>query len=119
MDFLFGSAVKNCNAGDTEDMNSIPRLGTSSGEGYGKPLQYSCWENCMDSGAWRAACSPWDPNESDMTDMTEHASILFSIMAVSIYIPTNSVGGFPFLHIHQHLLSVDFFFIIVILASVR
>ena len=25
-------------------------------------------------------------------------SILFSIVAVSIYIPTNSVGGFPFLH---------------------
>ena len=24
--------------------------------------------------------------------------ILFSIMAVPIYIPTNSVGGFPFLH---------------------
>ena len=25
-------------------------------------------------------------------------SILFSIMVVSVYIPTNSVGGFPFLH---------------------
>ena len=27
------------------------------------------------------------------------ASMLFSIMAAPIYIPTNSVGGFPFLHI--------------------
>ena len=26
-------------------------------------------------------------------------SILFSIVAISIYIPTNSVGGFSFLHI--------------------
>ena len=26
-------------------------------------------------------------------------SILFSIMAVLVYIPTNSAGGFPFLHI--------------------
>ena len=26
----------------------------SSGEGYGKPLQYSCLENPMDRGAWRA-----------------------------------------------------------------
>ena len=26
-------------------------------------------------------------------------SILFSIVAVPIYIPTNSIGGFPFLHI--------------------
>ena len=27
------------------------------------------------------------------------ASMLFSIMATPIYIPTDSVGGFPFLHI--------------------
>ena len=26
-------------------------------------------------------------------------SILFSIMAISIYIPTNNVGGLPFFHI--------------------
>ena len=25
-------------------------------------------------------------------------SVLFSIVAVPIYIPTNNVGGFPFLH---------------------
>ena len=31
-------------------------------------------------------------------------SILFSVKAVSVYIPTNSVGGFPFLHI---LSSID------------
>ena len=33
-------------------------------------------------------------------------SILFSIMAVLVYIPTNSVGG---IHILQHLLFVEFF----------
>ena len=27
----------------------------SSGEGNGTPLQYSCLENPMDGGAWRAA----------------------------------------------------------------
>ena len=27
-----------CNAGDTEDVGSIPRLGRSPGEGYGNPL---------------------------------------------------------------------------------
>ena len=37
------------NAGDP---GSIPGLGTSSGEGNGKPLQYSCLENPMDRGAW-------------------------------------------------------------------
>ena len=36
-------------------------------------------------------------------------SILFSIVVVSIYIPTNSARGFPFLHIFfQHLLFIDF-----------
>ena len=34
------------------DQGSIPRLGRSSGEGNGNPLQYSCLENPMDDGAW-------------------------------------------------------------------
>ena len=40
-----------CNAGD---LGLIPRLGRSPGEGNGNPLQYSCLENPMDRGAWRA-----------------------------------------------------------------
>ena len=39
------------NAGDT---GSIPGLGRSPGGGHGHPLQYSCLENPMDRGAWRA-----------------------------------------------------------------
>ena len=34
------------------DLDSIPRLGRSPGEGNGNPLQYSCLENSMDRGAW-------------------------------------------------------------------
>ena len=34
--------------------DSIPGSGRSPGEGYGNPLQYSCLENPMDRGAWRA-----------------------------------------------------------------
>ena len=33
----------------------MPGLGRSPGEGNGTPLQYSCLENPMDRGAWRAA----------------------------------------------------------------
>ena len=46
--------VKNppANAGDTRDTGSIPGWGRSPGEGNGNPLQYSCLENPMDSGAW-------------------------------------------------------------------
>ena len=49
--------VKNlsANAGDAKDSGSIPGSGRSPGEGHGNPLQYSCLENPMDRGAWRAA----------------------------------------------------------------
>ena len=45
--------VKNppANAGDA---GSIPGSERSPGEGNGNPLQYSCLENPMDRGAWRA-----------------------------------------------------------------
>ena len=48
--------VKNLpvNAGDIRDLGSIPGLGRSPGGGHGNPLQYSCLENPMDRGAWRA-----------------------------------------------------------------
>ena len=34
---------------------SIPGLGRSLGVGNGNPLQYSCLENPVDRGVWRAA----------------------------------------------------------------
>ena len=42
------------NAGDIRDGGTIPGSGRSPGGGYGNPLQYSCLENPMDRGAWRA-----------------------------------------------------------------
>ena len=41
-------------AGDIKDAGSIHGLGRSLREGHGNPLQYSCLENPMDRGAWRA-----------------------------------------------------------------
>ena len=40
-----------CNVGDP---GLISGSGRSPGEGNGYPLQYSCLENSMDRGAWRA-----------------------------------------------------------------
>ena len=40
-----------CNVGD---MGLIPGLGRPSREGNGYPLWYSCLENPVDRGAWRA-----------------------------------------------------------------
>ena len=48
--------VKNppANEGDIRDTGLIPGSGRSLGGGHGNPLQYSCLENPMDRGAWRA-----------------------------------------------------------------
>ena len=48
--------VKNlpANAGDIRDMGLISGWGRASEEENGNPLQYSCLENPMDRGAWRA-----------------------------------------------------------------
>ena len=53
MGFPSGSDGKEstCNVGD---LGVIPRSGRSPGEGNGNPLQYSCLENPMDRGVWRA-----------------------------------------------------------------
>ena len=40
-----------CNSGD---LGSVPGLERSPGGGLGNPLQYSCLEQSMDRGAWRA-----------------------------------------------------------------
>ena len=45
------SKESTCNAGDP---GSTPGSERSPGEGNGNPLQYSCLENSMDRGAWRA-----------------------------------------------------------------
>ena len=44
----------NANAEDTRDEGWSPESGRSPGEENGNPFQYSCLENPMDRGAWRA-----------------------------------------------------------------
>ena len=56
------------NAADIRDMGSIPQSRRSSGGGHGSPLQYSCLENPVDRGAWRATVH--GVAESDTTKMT-------------------------------------------------
>ena len=55
-------------AGDSGDEGSIPRSGSSPGEGHGNPLQYSCLKNPMDRGGWQATVHRLA--ESDMTEVT-------------------------------------------------
>ena len=59
--------VSACNVGD---LGSIPGLGRSPGEGNGNPLQYSCLENPMDGGAWRAAVHGISKSQTRLSDFT-------------------------------------------------
>ena len=54
--FPGGSMVKNplANAAAKGDAGSILGSGRSPGGGNSNPLQYSCQDNPMDRGAWRA-----------------------------------------------------------------
>ena len=66
MDFPGGSVGK-ASVYNAEDLGSIPGSGRSPGEGNGNPLQYSCLENPMDRGAWRATVQVVE-KESDVTE---------------------------------------------------
>ena len=62
--------------GDIRDVGSIPGLGRSPEEGNDNPLQYSCLENPMDRGAWRATVhgvtKSWTgPNDLALTEQTK------------------------------------------------
>ena len=67
MGFPSGSDGKEsaCSAGD---LGSIPGWGRSPGEWNGKPLQYSCLENPMDRGAWRATVHGLKKSRTQLSD---------------------------------------------------
>ena len=64
--------VKNppANAGDSRDEGLIPGSGRSSGVGNGNPFQYSCLENPMDRGTWRATVYGVTKNQTRLNTQT-------------------------------------------------
>ena len=52
LDFPGGPVMKNLPA--LHEIQKIPGLGRAPGGGHGNPLQYSCLEDPMDTGAWWA-----------------------------------------------------------------
>ena len=68
-----------CSAGD---LNVIPELGRSPGEGNGYPLQYSCLENSMDRGAWQATVHGAAKSWTRLSDF--HLLIHFEVLGVGI-----------------------------------
>ena len=88
------------------------------GEGNGNPLQCSCLENPRDGEAWWAAVYGVAQSRTQLKQLSS-SSILFSIVAVSIYIPTNSAREFSFLHTLSSIYCLYFFFMMAILTGVR
>ena len=52
---------------EQQETGSAPGWGGSPGGGKGSPLQYSCWDDPMDRGAWWTA-SLWVHKELDITE---------------------------------------------------
>ena len=57
-------------AGDIRDADSIPGSRRSPGGGYDNPLQYSCLENPMSRGAWKATVHGITKSQTRLTDFT-------------------------------------------------
>ena len=62
-----------CSAGDVRDFGSIPGWGRSPGGGDGSPLQYSCLENSMDSGACLATVHGVAKSRTRLKGLRTHA----------------------------------------------
>ena len=71
------------NAGASGDTGWIHGLGRPSRAGNGNPLQYSCLENPMDRGAWRAAVHGVAESRTQLSD-TACMSIITAISTVLI-----------------------------------
>ena len=98
--------VKNspANARDTRDIGLIPGSGRS-GVGNDNPLQYSCLENSLDRGAWRATvhgvAKELDTTErtQDTTERTQDISSVQSLSCVQFF-------ATPWTAAHQASLSI-------------
>ena len=67
--------VKNqpSNAGDVRDSGLIPGSGRTPGGGHGHPLQYSCLDDPMDRGAWRAMVHKVRKSQTQLKWLSTHA----------------------------------------------
>ena len=66
--------VKNTtvSAGDLRAVGSIPGSGRFPGKGHGNPLQYSCLENLMDRGDWRATVHRVSQSQTRLKRLSMH-----------------------------------------------
>ena len=63
------------NAGNAGDLGSIPGWERSPGGGHDNPLKYSCLENPMDRGAWRATVHKVPKSWTRLKQLSMHTCI--------------------------------------------
>ena len=68
-----------CNAGDP---GWIPGSGSSSGEGNGYPLQYSCLKNYMVRGAWQATFHGVAKSLTERPTLSLFKECIFHVMKI-------------------------------------
>ena len=68
MGFPCGSEGKESAYKDAGDLDSIPELGRSAGEGNGNSLQYSCLENHTNRGTWQATVHRVGKSQTRLSD---------------------------------------------------
>ena len=73
--FSGGAVVKNPPM-NVEDTGLIPKSGRFPGGGDGNLLQYSCLENPMDRGAWRATVPGVAKSQTWLSDEAAAAAII-------------------------------------------
>ena len=61
-----------CQYRDVGDVGLIPRLRRYPGVGNGNPFQYSCLENSMDRGAWRATVHNVIKSQTQLKQLSMH-----------------------------------------------
>ena len=70
MGYPAGSVVKNlpANVGDEGDTSSIPGSGRSPGVGNDNLLQYSCLDDSLDRGDWKATVGGVVKSQTQLSD---------------------------------------------------
>ena len=63
-----GSSADKESTSSAGDLGLIPGLRRSPGEGIGYSLQYSCLDNPMDRGAWRATVHGVTKSQTRLSD---------------------------------------------------
>ena len=81
------------NAEDMKDEGSIPRLGRSPEGRHGNPLQYSCLENSMNRGAWRATVCQVAKSWTRLKQFSAHTCIEITKKIMTNFITMYNPSG--------------------------